>query len=128
MTEVPKHIEVTKIGILIGLAGVEKDVRVSELTDEEGTAIATAAATALVEAGFAIVLEGADMRDLRRRVIAATLEAAAKRGDRERIAYDEEADAAIAVVLEEAAKVAIEKYRMSCSGEEIAAAIRAMRT
>ena len=45
------------------------------------------------------------MRDLRRRVIAATLEAAAKRGDRERIAYDEEADAAIAVVLEEAAKV-----------------------
>lgn len=43
---------------------------------------------------------------LRSKVIAATLEAAAKRGDRERIAYDEEADAAIAICMEEAAKVA----------------------
>ena len=58
MTEVPKHIDVIKIGILIGLAGVEKDVRISELTDEEGAAIAAAAAAALVEAGFVVVPVG----------------------------------------------------------------------
>ena len=58
MTEVPKHIDVIKIGILIGLAGVEKDVRISELTDEEGAAIATAAHAALVEAGFVVMPVG----------------------------------------------------------------------
>lgn len=37
------------------------------------------------------------------------------------------ADAAIALVLDEAAKVALDEYRRSSSGEEIAAAIRALR-
>jgi len=37
------------------------------------------------------------------------------------------ADAAIALVLEEAARVALEEYRKSSSGEEIAAAIRALK-
>ena len=64
MTEVSKHIDVIKIGILIGLAGVEKDVRISELTDEEGAAIATAAHAALVEAGF-VVMPGSPINKAR---------------------------------------------------------------
>lgn len=58
------------------------------------------------------------MSDLRDKVIAAMLEAAAQRGDRKRVAYYEEADAAIAVVLEEAAKIVEEDIKSGCQCHE----------
>lgn len=65
------------------------------------------------------------MSDLRERV-AALLEANEQDGH-----WPSVADAAIALirgeVLEEAARVALDEYRRSSSGEEIAAAIRALK-
>jgi hypothetical protein len=77
------------------------------------------------------------MSDLRRRVIAAMLEVAAQRGNRNRMAHEDEVDATIAIALEEAARVSrppshmlgsadpyANGYRAACA--DIAAAIRAM--
>jgi hypothetical protein len=120
MTELPKHIQVMARAICrekcafmgeppcFAVMDGSPFTWLPETCCEPGCiSEATAAHAALVEAGFVVMPREPTNRDLRRRVIAATLEAAAKRGDRERIAYDEEADAAIAVVLEEAAKIVV---------------------